>query len=117
MQAYEVRLSYDETKVTLNATSLRDAIAAALIGYVVTRFADDTQIRTITFWTLGSLAGANWQSALLVAALTLLGGLWVLSQWRSITVGGATVGGTRAGPRMSGTWRGLGWAPRPAVRG
>jgi iron complex transport system permease protein len=61
-----------------------NAIAAALIGYVVTRFADDTQIRTITFWTLGSLAGANWQGALLVAALTLLGGLWVLSQWRSL---------------------------------
>jgi iron complex transport system permease protein len=61
-----------------------NAIAAALIGYVVTRFADDTQIRTITFWTLGSLAGANWQGALLVAGLTLLGGLWVLSQWRSL---------------------------------
>ncbi|QYY34392.1 iron ABC transporter permease [Ruficoccus sp. ZRK36] len=61
-----------------------NAISGALIGYVVTRFADDTQIRTITFWTLGSLAGANWQSALLVAGLTLAGGAWVLSQWRAL---------------------------------
>ncbi|MBC2595758.1 iron ABC transporter permease [Ruficoccus amylovorans] len=61
-----------------------NAISGALIGFVVTRFADDTQIRTITFWTLGSLAGANWHSALLVSGLTLLGAIWVLSQWRSL---------------------------------
>ena len=61
-----------------------NAISAALIGYVVTRFADDTQIRTITFWTLGSLAGATWQSALTVTALTVVGGAWVLSQWRAL---------------------------------
>ncbi len=61
-----------------------NAISAALIGFIVTRFADDAQIRSITFWTLGSLAGANWHSAILATVLTVLGGVWVLSQWRAL---------------------------------
>ena len=36
-----------------------NALAAALIGYL-TFLADDAQLRTLTFWTLGSLNGATW---------------------------------------------------------
>lgn len=61
-----------------------NAIAAALIGFVITRFADDAQIRNITFWTLGSLGGANWQNALLVTILTAAGSVWIIRQWRAL---------------------------------
>ena len=36
-----------------------NALAAAGIGYF-TFLADDEQLRTLTFWTLGSLNGATW---------------------------------------------------------
>ncbi|MEO0795580.1 MAG: iron ABC transporter permease [Verrucomicrobiota bacterium] len=39
-----------------------NAIAGALIGLCVTLVANDDQLRTVTFWTLGSLAGATWTS-------------------------------------------------------
>lgn len=52
-----------------------NAMAAAVIG-LCTYLANDEQLRNLSFWTLGSLAGANW---MLVALLTvLLGAAW----WR-----------------------------------
>lgn len=39
-----------------------NAISGALIGLAVTVFADDQQLRSFTFWSLGSLAGASWTS-------------------------------------------------------
>ncbi|MEM0986599.1 MAG: iron ABC transporter permease [Pseudomonadota bacterium] len=40
-----------------------NALAAAGIGYM-TFLADDTQLRDLTFWTLGSLGGAVWERVL-----------------------------------------------------
>ncbi|TDQ08247.1 FecCD family ABC transporter permease [Pedobacter metabolipauper] len=37
-----------------------NALAGALTG-LITYLADEQQLRTITFWMLGSLGGANWQ--------------------------------------------------------
>lgn len=37
-----------------------NALAMALIGYL-TFLSDEQQLRMLTFWTLGSLGGANWQ--------------------------------------------------------
>lgn len=45
-----------------------NALAAAIIG-LCTYLATDEQLRSLSFWTLGSLAGASW---LLIAALTAL---------------------------------------------
>jgi len=50
-----------------------NAIAASLMGLVIT-LADDTAIRDLTFWTLGSLGGASW-SLLAWLLPTLLAGL------------------------------------------
>ncbi len=61
-----------------------NALAAALIGFAVTRFADDAQIRSITFWTLGSLMGATWQSALTVTGVAVAGSLYILRQGRAL---------------------------------
>jgi iron complex transport system permease protein len=51
-----------------------NALAGALTGMLIF-MADDRQVRDITFWTLGSLAGARWAQlpvvALLVGAPTL----------------------------------------------
>jgi iron complex transport system permease protein len=52
-----------------------NAMAAAVIG-LCTYLANDEQLRNLSFWTLGSLAGANWMLVVLLTAL--LGAAW----WR-----------------------------------
>lgn len=51
-----------------------NAVAAAIIG-LCTYLANDEQLRNLSFWTLGSLAGANW--ALVVVLSALLGLAWL----------------------------------------
>lgn len=46
------------------------ALANAGVG-LMTFLADDAQLRSITFWTLGSLGGASWSTVALAAPLTL----------------------------------------------
>ncbi|MEM9227348.1 MAG: iron ABC transporter permease, partial [Verrucomicrobiota bacterium] len=46
-----------------------NAISAAFVGLMVTVFATDAQLRSVTFWLLGSLAGASWQSATIMAVV------------------------------------------------
>ncbi|MEM8577255.1 MAG: iron ABC transporter permease [Pseudomonadota bacterium] len=53
------------------------ALAGALIG-IMTFVADDQQLRDLTFWGLGSLAGASWVK-LAVAAPVILGAVIVAS--------------------------------------
>lgn len=50
-----------------------NAIGGAFVGLLVTVFATDEQLRSVTFWTLGSLAGANWTSTAIIALLILPG--------------------------------------------
>jgi len=47
------------------------ALAMALTGILVF-LADDRQLRDLTFWQLGSLAGATWQKITLVAPVIIL---------------------------------------------
>ena len=47
------------------------ALAGALQGILV-YIADDAQLRTLTFWGMGSLAGATWTKVLAAAPLILL---------------------------------------------
>ncbi len=46
------------------------AVAMAGVG-LLTYLADDAQLRTLSFWTLGSLGGAGWSSLLFAAPLML----------------------------------------------
>ncbi len=48
-----------------------NALAGAGIGLLVT-IANDAELRTITFWTLGSLGGATWPLVLAVAPFALV---------------------------------------------
>ena len=55
------------------------AIANAGIGFLVF-VADDRQLRDITFWLLGSLSGATWAKATIIApvlAVCLMAYLWI----------------------------------------
>lgn len=49
-----------------------NSIAGGLIG-LANFLADDAQLRSIVFWTLGSLAGATWRTVLPVALATACG--------------------------------------------
>lgn len=59
--------------VTLVLTGIAvNAVVGALIG-LGTYLSDDAELRSITFWTLGSLAQATWAKVALVAPLAALG--------------------------------------------
>jgi iron complex transport system permease protein len=51
-----------------------NALAGALVG-LCTYLASDEQLRSLTFWTLGSIAGANWV-VVAVLAVALAAALW-----------------------------------------
>lgn len=47
-----------------------NSLVGAAIG-LFSFFADDAQLRSITFWSLGSVAGANWEQVLIVSLFSL----------------------------------------------
>ncbi|HMR93187.1 MAG TPA: iron ABC transporter permease [Chitinophagaceae bacterium] len=61
---------------TIVSTMLLAGIAISALTSSVTGFitlsATDAQLRTITFWTLGSLGGANWTNLMALLPLSLL---------------------------------------------
>ena len=56
-----------------------NAIAGAGTGFVI-YLADDAQLRTITFWLLGSVGGATWRAVLAVAPFIVVGVL-LMPRW------------------------------------
>jgi iron complex transport system permease protein len=59
--------------VTLVLTGIAvNAVVGALIG-LATYLSDEAELRSITFWTLGSLAQATWAKVALVAPLAVVG--------------------------------------------
>ncbi len=48
-----------------------NAIAGACMG-LFSFIADEAQLRSLTFWTLGSLGGSNWPQALLIIGVTIV---------------------------------------------
>ena len=57
--------------VMLLAGLALSAFAAALSGLLI-YFSNDSQLRDLTFWNLGSLAGANWASLQIAGPIMLL---------------------------------------------
>jgi iron complex transport system permease protein len=62
-----------------------NALGFALIG-LLSFYADDSSLRLINYWTMGSLAGANWSSLCQALPLLLLSliGLWSKRQQMSL---------------------------------
>ncbi len=69
---YKIASSDGETQIgtLLIAGIAVSALAMALTGLLI-YMADDRQLRDITFWSLGSLAGSTWEKAA-IAALVIL---------------------------------------------
>lgn len=60
-----------------------NALCGAVIG-VFTWQANDVQLRSLTFWSLGSLAAANWTLVAALAPWTALLSLLLLRDWRAM---------------------------------
>lgn len=60
-----------------------NAICGALIG-LFSALATDEQLRSLTFWNLGSLAGADWDMLAFLAPWTLLMAALLLREWRAL---------------------------------
>ncbi|MEM7506756.1 MAG: iron ABC transporter permease [Pseudomonadota bacterium] len=60
-----------------------NAIAGAAIGAMV-YISDDTQLRDLTFWTMGSLGGSSWPLVMAALALTAVAAPVLLSQARAL---------------------------------
>lgn len=75
---YRVASSGGRTQVAtmLLAGIALGALAGAVTGVLI-YLADDSQLRDLTFWSMGSLAGSTW--AKLLAILPLIGGVLVLA--------------------------------------
>ena len=52
-----------------------NALSGSAIGLLIS-IANDEQLRSLTFWMMGSLASANWLHAGIVSAVGALGGGW-----------------------------------------
>src|SRR5699024_4529464 len=70
---YRLGRSSDGTDVAtlLLAGIAINAIAGAATG-LLTYFANDTELRTLTFWLMGSLAGIGWSQFVLAGPFMLL---------------------------------------------
>lgn len=62
-----------------------NAFAGAGIG-LMSFFANDAQLRNITFWTLGSLSGATWQTVVVAVPLIATATLLILRLARPLNV-------------------------------
>lgn len=76
---YRLSTRYGRTGVMtmLLAGIAINALASAGTG-LWTFVADDRELRDLTFWTLGSLAGAEWRSLGVLAAFVAVGGVFAL---------------------------------------
>jgi iron complex transport system permease protein len=60
-----------------------NALAGAVIGMAIF-YADENQLRTFTFWTLGDLGGASWNKLAIVTPLLTITNGWLLLFARSL---------------------------------
>ena len=58
-----------------------NTIAGSIIG-LFTLMANDSQLRDLTFWTMGSLADARWSLLVWLGPWTLVWSFWMVRQWR-----------------------------------
>lgn len=59
------------------------ALTGAVTGFL-TYISTEEELRNITFWSLGSLAGSNWWKVCLVAVLVVLGSIRLLTKGKTL---------------------------------
>lgn len=62
------------------------SIASAFSSFLIFMCKNDQQIRTITFWLMGSLASASWDSIKLPGIFIILGTLFFVFQFRNLNI-------------------------------
>lgn len=62
-----------------------NALSAAGVGFL-TFLSDDQQLRTLTFWTMGSLGGALWVSVIVAATIIIPSALILVKNARELNV-------------------------------
>ena len=58
-----------------------NAFALSLVSVLIT-FASDTQFRSFSFWSLGSLTRASWSGLVWLLPWSVLISLWLVARWR-----------------------------------
>ncbi|MGL6042210.1 MAG: FecCD family ABC transporter permease [Deefgea sp.] len=81
--AYHLGRRYPGMAGLLLAGIAINAICGSLIG-LFTYLADDNELRSLTFWNMGSLAGASWQRLAILAPFLLLISLCIMRYWRAM---------------------------------
>lgn len=79
--AYSIGRRYSGVAGLLLAGIAINTIAGSAIG-VFTYLANDAQLRDLTFWNMGSLAGADWSTLAWLGPWTLLLMAYLCKQWR-----------------------------------
>lgn len=79
--AYSIGRRYRGVAGLLLAGVAINTVAGSAIG-VFTYVANDTQLRDLTFWSMGSLAGANWSTVAFAGPWTVLLFAYLCTQWR-----------------------------------
>ncbi|PIE37368.1 MAG: hypothetical protein CSA54_01480, partial [Gammaproteobacteria bacterium] len=82
---YQIASQQGKTQVAtlLLAGIAMQAIAGAAVG-LLTYLADDAQLRDLTFWSMGGLGGAQWQTVGVTACLLLPTTALLLTQARGL---------------------------------
>jgi iron complex transport system permease protein len=82
-------LAYNLGQMSQNKTGLLlagiaiNAITFSAMGLLIIQ-ADDAQLRDLTFWNMGSLAGANWTMLAWLSPWTLVAVAFLAAQWRAL---------------------------------
>lgn len=59
------------------------AMAGAITGFLI-YLTDDEELRNLTFWTLGSLAGASWQKNLILAMVIGISYIFLINKGKAL---------------------------------
>ncbi|MEM9990231.1 MAG: iron ABC transporter permease [Bacteroidota bacterium] len=88
LTTYVVYLLSSQNGRTSVMTMLLAGIAIGAFGGAITGIfiylSDDQQLRDITFWSMGSLAGANWTQISIVAPIILLGSFFLMTYSKAL---------------------------------
>lgn len=75
----------NSVKLLLSGMAL-SSICSAFSSFIV-YFANDAQgMQTITFWLMGSVAGAKWEQIIIILPLILIGTVFFISQYRILNL-------------------------------
>lgn len=70
--------------VTLILVGIAVGLLASALSGLMTSVADDDELRSIIFWSLGSLTGSTWPTVKIIAPLIALGSIAALSQAQNL---------------------------------